>query len=100
VSIAVAQTTLTGKWQGETANGFEVVLDLNATDNSLTGKLTYNGQPSEISEGKVSKTSFTFRAMLQGQMEGFNGELAGNQITFWPDRLGRARAVILKRVKK
>ena len=34
------------------------------------------------------------------QIEGFTGELAGDQITFWPDSLGRERAVVLKRVLK
>jgi hypothetical protein len=99
VAAAHAQAALTGKWQGETKSGAMVVLDLTSTKTALTGTLTYDGQPSKIAEGVVSKNTFTFKAMIEGQTEGFTGELAGDQITFWPDRIGRERATILKRVK-
>jgi hypothetical protein len=102
VAVVHTQAGLTGKWQGETKMGTQIVLDLKATGTSLTGTITMNGEPSTITEGKVSKSTMTFKAPMKetNQTEGFTGELAGDQITFWPDSLGRERAVILKRVKK
>jgi hypothetical protein len=98
-AVVHAQGTLTGKWQGETRNGTQLVLDLTATETAVTGTLTRDGESSTISDGKVSKNTFTFKAMVEGQMEGFTGELAGDQIKLWPDRLGPDRAAVLKRVK-
>lgn len=97
-TIVHAQAALTGKWQGETPSGSQIVLDVKATETALAGTLTYNGQRATIADGKVSKNTLTFKAPLGGQTEGFAGELAGDQITFWPDRLGRPRATLLKRV--
>ena len=59
-----AQATLTGKWQGETQNGSQIVLDLTAIETTLTGTLTRNGEPTTITDGKVSNNSFTFKAKL------------------------------------
>ncbi len=95
----VKQAAITGKWQGETRNGLQVVLDLTVTDTALTGTLTRDGTPSTIRDGQVSRNAFTFKAMLGDQDEGFRGELAGDQITVTLDRQGPAGAVILKRVK-
>jgi hypothetical protein len=96
----VKQAALTGKWQGETRNGMQVVLDLTATETALTGTLTREGTPSTIRDGKVSKSTFTFKAMLGDQDEGFTGELAGDQITVTLDRQAPAGAVILRRINK
>jgi hypothetical protein len=100
-SIAVAQTqsALTGQWQGETTNGTPIQLELTATSTTLTGTLTRDGQPLTITDGKVSKNTFTFRATLGDQTEGFTGEVAGDEIKVWLDRQGPGRAAILKRVK-
>jgi hypothetical protein len=100
-SIAVAQTqsALTGQWQGETTNGTPIQLELTATSTTLTGTLTRDGQPLTITDGKVSKNTFTFRATLGDQTEGFTGEVAGDEIKVWLDRQGRERAAVLKRVK-
>ncbi len=95
-----AEAALTGKWQGETPNGAEIVLDLTATETALTGTLTRNGQPSTITDGKVSKNTFTFKATISDQTEGFTGELAGDEMKVWLDRQGPERAAVLKRVKK
>ena len=95
-----AQAALTGTWQGETPNGSELVLDLTATETALTGTLTRNGQPAAITDGKVSKNTFTFKATLNDQTEAFTGELAGDQIRVWLDRQGPKRAAVLKRVNK
>jgi hypothetical protein len=76
------------------------VLDLTATETALTGTLTRDGQPAKITDGKVSKKSFTFKATLGDQTEGFTGGFDGDQITVWMDRQGPAGTVILKRVTK
>ena len=102
VAVVHTQAGLTGKWQGETKSGTQIMLDLKADGKALTGTITMNGEPSTITEGKVSKNTMTFKAPMKetNQIEGFTGELAGDQITFWPDSLGRERAVVLKRVLK
>ena len=102
VVVVYTQAGLTGKWQGETKMGTQIMLDLKAAGKALTGTITMNGEPSTITDGKVSKGTMTFKAPMKetNQIEGFTGELAGDQITFWPDSLGRERAVVLKRVLK
>lgn len=97
--VAHAQATLTGKWQGETANGASIVLDLAVKGTTLTGTFTRNGVSTPLSEGKISKNTFTFKATLNDQAEGFSGELADNQIKVWLDRQGVSTAIVLKRVK-
>jgi len=98
-TLVHAQAGLTGKWQGLTKNGFQVALDLTATGTELTGTLTREGQTTKITDGKVSKNTFTFKATLDDQTEGFTGELAAGELTVWLDRQGRERAAVLKRVK-
>ena len=102
VAVVYAQAGLTGKWQGETKSGTQIMLDLKAAGQAVTGTITMNGEPATITDGKVSKNTMTFKAPMKEtkQIEGFTGELAEDQITFWPDSLGRERAVVLKRVKK
>jgi hypothetical protein len=99
-AVVYAQSALTGKWQGETPNGAVIVLDLTATETALTGTLTRNGQPATVTDGKVSKNTFTFKATINDQAEGFTGELAKDEMKVWLDRQGPERAAVLKRVKK
>ena len=99
-TLLVAQAALSGTWQGETRNGSQIVLDLTAKDTTLTGTLTRNGQPAAITDGKVSKNTFTFKATLGDQTEAFTGEIAKDEITIWLDRQGPSSAIVLKRVKK
>ena len=98
-AVVYAQAAMTGKWQGETKNGAQIVLHLNANKTSLTGTLTRNGESAAIADGKVSKNTLTFKATLGDQTEGFTGELAGDQLTIWLDRRGPSSAAVLKRVK-
>ena len=98
-AVVYAQSAMAGKWQGETRNGSQIVLDLTATKTALTGTFTRNGQTAAIADGKVSKNTLTFKTTLGDQTEGFTGELAGDQITIWMDRLGPPSAAVLKRVK-
>jgi hypothetical protein len=98
--VVHAQATLTGKWEGKTKNGFQIALDLTATETALTGTFMRNEQPAKITDGKVSQKSFTFKVPLGDQVEGFTGGLDGDQITVWMDRQGPAGTVILKRATK
>jgi hypothetical protein len=95
-----AQAGLTGRWQGETPNGAKLLLNLTATETTVTGTLTRNEATVPITEGKVTKNIFTFRATLNEQVEAFAGEWTADELTIWLDRQGRDRAVILKRVKE
>ena len=93
VLLAVAvytQSALTGKWQGTTPGGSEIVLDVTATEKTLTGTLTRNGEALKIMDGKVAKNTFTFKATMNDQNEGFSGEVAGDEIKIWID-LSRPR---------
>jgi hypothetical protein len=92
------QSAMTGKWQGKTPNGFQVELDLTATEKELTGTFTRNSQSITITDGKVLKNTFTFKATMNDQTQGFTGEINGDQMKFWVDRQGPSAAAILKRV--
>ena len=94
-ALVRAESTLTGKWQGETKIGTRVLLDVKATDTALTGTLTVDGQPFTISSGKVVKNTFTFTA----NDTGFSGELVDDQINIWMDSRGRDSTAVLTRVK-
>jgi len=94
LTVIYSQGGMTGKWQGETRSGTKILLDVKATETALTGTLTVDGQPFAISDGKVSKNRFTFRAH-----EGITGEIAGGQIRLWLDRLGAPSTAVLHRVK-
>ena len=97
--LLAGQATLSGKWQGETRNGRQVLLDLAVSGATLTGTLTRDGKPASISDGKASKNTFVFKATLDGMTEAFSGEVGNDQITIWLDRAGASSAVVLKRSK-
>jgi len=99
-AIIQAEPGLTGKWLGTTASGTEIILELAATETSLTGTLTRSGQTVTISDGKVSKDTFTFKALVNDQAEAFTGKLAGDEVKVWLNRQGPNRAALLKRVTK
>ncbi len=99
VLIGHAQALLTGKWQGETPSGSSLTLDLTVKGTTLMGTMTRGGDRIVLSDGQVSKNSFTFKAKMNDQTEGFSGELTGDQLTVWLDRQGVSNAVVLKRVK-
>ena len=95
--VAQAQTGLSGKWTEATPTGLNAELDLKATDTALSGTFTVRGRPMTISDGKVTKNTFTFKAALEGQPEGFSGEFDGDTIVLSRDRNGKVDAVTLKR---
>lgn len=94
-----AQNTLTGKWQGKTPNGYVMVLDLKVSKDKLTGTLNRNGESSPITEGKVTKDSFSFHAVANNQAEAFSGTAGPDEIKIWQDRTGPERSMVLKRIK-
>mgnify|MGYP003577257923 CR=1 FL=1 len=94
-----AQSPITGKWQGTTRNGMDVVLDLKVSDSAMTGTVTRNGQTSSITQGKVSGSAFTFNTVLGEQQEALTGELDGKQLKVWLDRQGREGTVLFTRSK-
>jgi hypothetical protein len=93
------QSTMTGKWQGDTDGGAALLLDVTVKGETLTGTLTRNGQGTPLSEGKISKNAFSFKATLNERTEGFSGEHKGDEIRVWLDRQGPEKAVVLTRVK-
>jgi hypothetical protein len=95
-----AQTGLTGKWQGKTPMGSEVLLDLSVEQETLKGTLTISGETETITDGKVSKNTFTFKVTHDSQTQAFTGEFGGSEIKIWTDRGGAASAAVLKRVKR
>ena len=94
---AGAQTGLSGQWQETTASGLNAELNLKAAATTFTGTFTIRGRPMTISDGKITNNTFTFKAALEGQPEGFSGELNGDSIVLWRDRNGKVDALTLKR---
>jgi hypothetical protein len=97
VAIVQAQAEIIGTWQGKTPNGFELELNVTATGDAVTGTFTRNRQSVPISDGKVTKSTFTFTAIINDQAESVTGEIVGDQMRLWLDRQGRDRAAILKK---
>jgi hypothetical protein len=99
-AVVYAQASLAGRWTGETKNGSQVTLDLTVNGETFTGTLTNNGEAMPLSDGKVSKNTFTFSAVRNDTKETFTGEFTGDEMMVWMDRQGRDRAAVLKRAKK
>jgi hypothetical protein len=95
--MAQAQAGLSGKWTETTPSGLNAELELKATDTAITGTFTVRGRPMAITDGKVTNNAFTFKAALEGQPEGFSGEMNGDAIVLWRDRNGKGDALTLKR---
>lgn len=94
-----AQSTITGKWRGQTPNGFSLELNLTATEHELTGTVIREGESFVITDGKVSKNTFTFTLTMNDEVEKITGEIDGDQMKAWLDRQGPSMAAVLKRVK-
>lgn len=92
-----AQAGLTGKWQGATASGRQVGLDVKVNGQQLTGRLTLDQQSADITEGKVEEKTFSFKATIDDRTATFNGRLVGEEVELTPQGVGRP--VTLKRVK-
>jgi hypothetical protein len=96
-AVVHTQAALTGRWQGETVSGRSVTLDLKAEKTELTGTITLVKEPAPISEGKIDKNTFSFRATVDGKEVGFTGEIAGDEIKLIVE--GVQNPLTLKRMK-
>jgi len=99
-AVLQAQTSITGRWQGTTRNGMQVVLNLKAADGVLTGTVTRDGQTSTITEGKITGTKLTFKTVLGEDPETLSGECDGEQLKVWLDRQGKEGTVVFARAKE
>jgi hypothetical protein len=97
--LALAQPGLTGSWEGETPNGARIVLTLKAEKGALTGTLKRNDDSTPISDGKVTKNTFTFKANMNETPETLSGEWTGDEMKVWLERQGAERAIVLRRAK-
>lgn len=91
-----AQAGLTGKWQGTTPSKRQIVLDVKANGQQLTGRLTLDQQSADITEGKVEEKTFSFTATIDGRTLTFTGRLVGEDVELTPQGV---QPVILKRAK-
>ncbi len=96
-ALAYADTAVTGKWTGKTLSGKPLLLDLKAAGETLTGTLTVDKDPVQISSGKVNKNAFSFEARVQDQPRTFKGEVNGDDMQLNVE--GIKQPVPLKRTK-
>ena len=99
LSAVQSQSSLTGTWQGQTPNGMSIKLVLTAKDTVLTGTLDREGEVSPLSDGTITKNTFSFKATLGGETETIEGTWENDEIKAWLARQGPERTVVLKRVK-
>ena len=97
---AQSDADLTGTWQGQTPNGMSLTLVLVQKGDTFTGTLTRESESSPISEGKVSKGTFTFKATLSGETESVEGTFDKTEMKAWLTRQGPERTATLKRSEK
>jgi len=98
-TIALAQSAVTGKWEGQTPNGSSLALDTAAKSATLTGTMTVGTEKSPLTDGKVSKNTLSFTVSMEGGTEAFTGEVSGDAMKIWMDSRGPNAAITLKRVK-
>ena len=96
-AVASAQT-VAGTWQGATGNGTPLTLQLNIEGEALTGTLTRGNETTPITDGTVANNKIHFTATLGGQTESFSGELRGDALLAYLDRMGPEAAIQFKRV--
>ena len=97
---AQSDAELTGTWKGQTPNGMNLTLVLVQKGDAFTGTLTRESESTPISEGKVSKNTFTFKATLSGETETIEGTFDKTDMKAWLTRQGPERTAMLKRVEK
>jgi hypothetical protein len=97
---AQSDTELTGTWKGQTPNGTNLTLELVQKGDAFTGTLTRESESTPISEGKVSKNTFTFKATFSGETETVDGTFDKTDMKAWLTRQGPERAAMLKRLEK
>jgi hypothetical protein len=94
----VKRDEFTGTWQGVTASGRPVVLDLKIIEQQMTGRLTLGQQSMEITQGKVDGQAVSFTAgPLDGRIVECTGRLVGADLELTVQGVGSP--LLLKRVK-
>jgi|SRR5690242_4593248 hypothetical protein len=96
LAVMHGQAALTGQWKGSTDMRRELVLDLKASDDQLTGTFALDQQSAPIREGKITGATFSFAVTVGGRTASFTGELMSDSMKLTPQ--GGA-PVVLKRVK-
>jgi len=86
-----------GKWQGETATGRRIVLDLTVKGSQASGTFTLVQQTVEIMDVKTDGKLLSFKVALEGRTPMIAGELVGEQLKLIVD--GVSNPVLLSRVK-
>ena len=97
IAVTHGQSPLTGRWEGTTNMGRQVVLDLKASGQELTGTFVLDKQSAEIRDGKATGQAFSFTVTLDGRTASFAGEAVDDSIELTPQ--GGAAPVVLKRAK-
>ena len=93
-----ADARLTGRWQGTTASGRPLALELKVDGQVLTGRLTLAQQSTDITEGKVEGDTFSLTAgPLDGRTVVCNGRLASEEVELTVQGVGSP--LTLKRAK-
>ena len=97
--IPGAVAPLAGAWEGATATGRPLLLELRVQEAQLTGRLTLEKLSVDIIQGKTDGQTFSFTAgQLDGRAIVATGKLADGDIRLMVE--GVANPVTLKRVKK
>lgn len=92
-----AQAGIAGKWEGATATGRPITLELKVKGTDLTGTLTLASQSAPITDGKVDGKTCSFRATIEDRSPQFTGRLVGEDLELTVE--GVANPVTLKRAK-
>jgi hypothetical protein len=95
--VGQAQAGLAGKWEGATASGRPVALDLKVNGQKLTGTLTLAQRSADITDGKVEEKTFSFKTTIEDRTSTFTGRLVGDDVELTVE--GVANPLTLKRVK-
>jgi hypothetical protein len=86
---ATAQTPASSRWQGTTANGRSVTLELKMNGSQPIGALTIDGETTPISDVKVS-----FKTRVQGQDMTISGWPVAGGLELLPE--GAENSVVLR----
>jgi len=99
VGALAAQTVprFAGTWQGETATGRHIVLNLAVKPTQVTGTFTLVEQTVEITNAKIDGKVLSFKVALEGRTPMIAGELVGEQLKLVVE--GVSNPVLLSRVK-
>lgn len=80
---AVGNQDVNGKWRGTAGTGTEIVLDLKADADNVTGTVSLNGAEAQpISEGELrdGRLSFTMPSMFGNGTVSVTGSLEGDDL--------------------